>query len=953
MIRRPPRSTLSSSSAASDVYKRQDLELITSWPRIHVLLLQHSGISGTLPADVFSRATSLQVLLMDGLQVSGTIAPGLFANLTAIHTISLSETRISGTLPAVFGGHNLTNVLFNNMELSGTLPVAWEATIEAVWNLKVLSFVRNRLEGRTEVLTGSTSLTTLMISGNFFSCEAVTLDGATNLGKGHFEDPTSRALNIAGALVQRNDGRNPFEDVENKTFRSTVMLFGGNPELTTDASVLPDNPASNALKADRIRQGQRRLFSGESDLKEFVYIYLPLVVGFWSITVAVSCTERGWGSYLFPDLTSSPDLCARLLLLTRMCKRAFAVCGIALTALCLCTPKIYPSACSDHLIKTSIAYVEAGTAFQWTYAILSCGVSLIATWLVALLSKMRYAKEAVCVQECLDEVVLSLSKPKAAIHVWRSKLGPIKPSLARRLVFLALHVPMMVLVSLPAVGYVLARNVPAGKNILYDLIGNTFLVVFVKLLVASFGIPRLAVLLSRVKFGWDKTSKIDPELAMRVQKSQVGSSLLFASTSSLFAPMLAVFLLDEACLRYYLSFTPGLHELMTSWDIGQQGTDAYRHGFCVRRLTSEYFYVWLTLVLAATFALPAIEMIESHPRVEALWRQIQVWGNIPCEGCYGDTLERCASQQVKLVGLLTTLLTMVTMSVFVPLLLVLAPLFCWIQIRTYSYQFRHNELSFGQRVAMRVLVQQPPYWFPCILLVALWCVMVFVMVDLSFDAGPMVVFFGISLPFAIVTIASAKFFPVQLDRTVASILQAFGPETEETDSEQPVDDDPVGVTINPMALKEDWAPTKFQFLSGLKSKHLPSNSGGLEVNTIQQGKQAVKNEETRFRNKSRESQNRQFWADMSEKEAKSPAGLGLASDSVSEEDSQRMRRKARGAVGFGLGFDTVSERDARRMRRKAPERPRHQTNTSATGLGLDRQPHKQRAKGRDDAVLSL
>ena len=34
MIRRPPRSTLSSSSAASDVYKRQALELLSKHPRI-------------------------------------------------------------------------------------------------------------------------------------------------------------------------------------------------------------------------------------------------------------------------------------------------------------------------------------------------------------------------------------------------------------------------------------------------------------------------------------------------------------------------------------------------------------------------------------------------------------------------------------------------------------------------------------------------------------------------------------------------------------------------------------------------------------------------------------------------------------------------------------------------------------------------------------------------------
>src|SRR5665648_263348 len=43
MIRRPPRSTLSSSSAASDVYKRQDLPSSTSISYERVRFLQYAG----------------------------------------------------------------------------------------------------------------------------------------------------------------------------------------------------------------------------------------------------------------------------------------------------------------------------------------------------------------------------------------------------------------------------------------------------------------------------------------------------------------------------------------------------------------------------------------------------------------------------------------------------------------------------------------------------------------------------------------------------------------------------------------------------------------------------------------------------------------------------------------------------------------------------------------------
>eukprot|EP00658_Telonema_sp_P-2_P003443 TRINITY_DN11275_c0_g1_i1.p1 TRINITY_DN11275_c0_g1~~TRINITY_DN11275_c0_g1_i1.p1 ORF type:complete len:150 (+),score=18.05 TRINITY_DN11275_c0_g1_i1:135-584(+) len=50
MIRRPPRSTLSSSSAASDVYKRQDVDMLRM--ALNATLAPHAGISRS-EADVY------------------------------------------------------------------------------------------------------------------------------------------------------------------------------------------------------------------------------------------------------------------------------------------------------------------------------------------------------------------------------------------------------------------------------------------------------------------------------------------------------------------------------------------------------------------------------------------------------------------------------------------------------------------------------------------------------------------------------------------------------------------------------------------------------------------------------------------------------------------------------------------------------------------------------------
>ena len=54
------------------------------------------------------------------------------------------------------------------------------------------------------------------------------------------------------------------------------------------------------------------------------------------------------------------------------------------------------------------------------------------------------------------------------------------------------------------------------------------------------------------------------------------------------AAQVFVYLLDESCLRMYLGFAPNLHSLLQSWGIAQQGAEAFRKGFCSRKLTNEF-----------------------------------------------------------------------------------------------------------------------------------------------------------------------------------------------------------------------------------------------------------------------------------------------------------------------------------------------------------------------------
>ena len=46
--------------------------------------------------------------------------------------------------------------------------------------------------------------------------------------------------------------------------------------------------------------------------------------------------------------------------------------------------------------------------------------------------------------------------------------------------------------------------------------------------------------------------------------------------STLLAPLIAVFVFDERCFRFYILFTQDLREIFDSWDLGMTGLAAYR-----------------------------------------------------------------------------------------------------------------------------------------------------------------------------------------------------------------------------------------------------------------------------------------------------------------------------------------------------------------------------------------
>ena len=126
-------------------------------------------------------------------------------------------------------------------------------------------------------------------------------------------------------------------------------------------------------------------------------------------------------------------------------------------------------------------------------------------------------------------------------------------------------------------------------------------------------VPRTAEWLAKFKSGGtDPRNGANADEVINFYRSQVGTTLLFELVTVLMAPMLAVFLFDESCLRYYLVFAQDLERLMNQWGIGMRGTEAYRNQFCSRQLVMQFSYVWISMTLLYGFLNPAIALIKSN-----------------------------------------------------------------------------------------------------------------------------------------------------------------------------------------------------------------------------------------------------------------------------------------------------------------------------------------------------
>eukprot|EP00658_Telonema_sp_P-2_P048606 TRINITY_DN3696_c0_g1_i5.p1 TRINITY_DN3696_c0_g1~~TRINITY_DN3696_c0_g1_i5.p1 ORF type:complete len:459 (-),score=90.07 TRINITY_DN3696_c0_g1_i5:348-1724(-) len=402
----------------------------------------------------------------------------------------------------------------------------------------------------------------------------------------------------------------------------------------------------------------------------------------------------------------------------------------------------------DPLLRASITAVQVVTWYQWTWVGLSSMVLFIVTRLWERLHRQGLSQRAEGVLERLNDFILSKCSRLRAVHIWYGRACESNRGSAWRvIVYLLFHIPVFALASIPAFCFVLSTNV-SDRGSWFALLGNPVVVVVFKVGWAYWLTPSIASMLARFKHGVTDPLVAGPRLMVRVHKTQVTSSVLFELVVMVLAPVVSVLVLDEACFRYYLAFSPDLASLMSAWGIGQRGWTAYRQGFCSRRLLSEFSYVWLMYALMQALIISTSTLISAHPRT----RRLLAWIKSRVSLEYAErieTLQLACSTQKSLAMVLNTLVVMVSFGPLVPLLLVGAPVVVWLQCCALDLEDRHPDLEhvrrFGVVTAARWLVQVPVRRVAILSLVNLWMVAGLIFVDLGFDLGPVLVYVLLSV----------------------------------------------------------------------------------------------------------------------------------------------------------------------------------------------------------------
>ena len=183
---------------------------------------------------------------------------------------------------------------------------------------------------------------------------------------------------------------------------------------------------------------------------------------------------------------------------------------------------------------------------------------------------------------------------------------------------------------------------------------------------------------------------------------------------------------------------------MDTWGVGGLGAGAYRQQFCSRTLVTQFSWIWITLLLIATFFSPVLSLVRPIRRLKALLKTGQ-----SASQSTNETLtqgpdkfrKEAVEYRCEIVGIYMILLVIIVFGLLSPPLLILAPLFtcsksCAINWRTLQMRQMDSLDIIHQRLAHNVAGQHPFKVFSIFAIVGQWAVAATLFVDLQFQIGP-------------------------------------------------------------------------------------------------------------------------------------------------------------------------------------------------------------------------
>eukprot|EP00656_Telonema_subtile_P042167 TRINITY_DN4764_c0_g2_i7.p1 TRINITY_DN4764_c0_g2~~TRINITY_DN4764_c0_g2_i7.p1 ORF type:complete len:369 (-),score=85.79 TRINITY_DN4764_c0_g2_i7:16-1122(-) len=277
----------------------------------------------------------------------------------------------------------------------------------------------------------------------------------------------------------------------------------------------------------------------------------------------------------------------------------------------------------------------------------------------------------------------------------------------------------------------------------------SFFVVGCNVLLKRFVLPRACALCARL------TRHGVEDDVISVESDRLRAMCIIILFGNVVAPVVATFVLDENCLRYYLLFSPEVRRIMEDWDIAMTGASAYRSGFCLPKIINVYFSIWHMTAALDVFVAPSVKVLTATPQFVGVVEKVRSALHLSQkqEDPAADVEKQSQDSLRTVASILNFICIGVGFGVWTPTLLLLLAMHCPIWLFATSLvdalcaqRDATQSGLFCQHVVELIKVPLSAT-IPSVAVVALCLCATLAFLDLGFDLAPWVVFWSPVLPY--------------------------------------------------------------------------------------------------------------------------------------------------------------------------------------------------------------